>query len=158
MTKRVVLSITGLVGAAAAFAIADGIGEYQTARSARTYVVVNGVERDLTPEELVLHFLIGDTIRAIPFGALAAAMLSIPLFLAARALRSVPATAAYALGCIAGGLAGGALSFAVWVIFGGWGPPSLLPALAAGVVLAPALVGAWRTRKPAESPSGLGIH
>jgi hypothetical protein len=146
MTKGAVFFVIGLAAATAAFAVGNGINEYQIARSARTYVIVNGVERDLTPAELISSFLIGDTIRAIPFGAVAAGLLFVPLFFVARTFQSLPPAAAYAFGCATGGLAGGVLSFVVWMIFGGWGPPFLLPAIAAGAVLAPTLIGACRWR------------
>src|SRR5258708_1927816 len=102
MVKRTVCRVVGLVGAAVVFALAHGYGEYQIARSARTYIVVNGLERDLTPQELVSIHLIGDALRAIPFGVLAAGLLWLPLVLVARRLGSVPAVAGY-LGAVVAG-------------------------------------------------------
>jgi hypothetical protein len=134
----------GLVAAIATFAISNGLSEYRIARTARTYVVVNGVERDLTPGELVSSFLIGETIRAVPIGVVAAGLLCLPLTLAARVLESLPTAAAYLVGTGMGAGVGGMLSFFVWVLLGGWGPPLLLPSVAAGAVLAPALVAARR--------------
>jgi hypothetical protein len=144
MIKAALLGVIGILGATLAFALANGISEYQTARSSRTYTIVDGVERDLTPEELRSSFLIGDTIRAVPFGLIAASVLWIPILFVARAFRSVPRVAAYFLGCSIGALAGITLSFVTWIIFGGWGPPFLAPAIACGIILAPLLVEAWK--------------
>ena len=139
----------GLFFATSAFAVVHGLSEYQTARSVRTYVVVNGVEKDLTPDELVSDFLIDDTGRAFPFGFVASLLLCLPLSVATHGLRSFHATVAYWVAVGAGVVAGGLLSFVVWVTLGGWGPPALLPAMAAGAVLAPALTAAHQ-----RSPDG----
>jgi hypothetical protein len=143
VAKRAVFWL-GLVAAITAFAIAHGLSEYRIARSARTYMVVDGVERDLTPEELVSSFLIGNTIQAVPIGAVAVGLLCWPLTFAARRFRSFPGISAYLVGIGVGTVVGGFLSFFVWVLLGGWGPPLLLPSVAAGAVLAPALVAASR--------------
>lgn len=146
MAKRAVFWL-GLVGAIAAFAVANGWSEYHIACSSRTYVVVNGAERDLTPDELVSSFLIGGTIRAIPIGVVAVGLMCLPLALATRGLRSFPGAVAYLLAVGVGAVVGGGLSFCVWVMFGGWGPPFLLPSGAAGALLAPALIAARRRRQ-----------
>jgi hypothetical protein len=145
MARRAVFWV-GLVAAIAAFAITSGASEYRIARSARTYVVVDGVERDLTPEELVSSFLIGDTIQAVPIGVVVVGLLCFPLILAAGCLRALPGAAAYLVGIGVGAVAGGVHSFFVWLLLGGWGPPFLLPSAAAGSVLALALLAASRVQ------------
>ena len=149
MAKRVVLWL-GLLIAVATFAVANGWSEYQIARSARTYTVVNGVERDLTTNELVASFLIGDSIRAVPYGVVAVALLYWPLRRVARGLRPLPGSAAVPVGVVIGAAVGGFLSFVVWVLLGGWGPPLLLPSVASGAVLTAALVAAHRGPAEAE--------
>jgi hypothetical protein len=133
-----------LVAAIAVFAITNGWSEYRIARSVRTSVVVNGVERDETPEELIVNFLIGDTVRAIPTGVVAVGLLCIPLTLVARLLRSVPRPVAHLEALAIGTVFGGFLSVLAWVLLGGWGPPFMLPSAAAGGVLCLAFVAASR--------------
>jgi hypothetical protein len=140
MIKAAILGVMGFLGATLAFALANGISEYQTALSSRTYTIIDGVERDLTSEELRSSFLIGDTIRTLPFGLIVAGALSIPLFFVARSLRSVSRLAAYFFGGLIGAVAGIALSIVTWILFGGWGPPFLLPAMVCGIILAVAWV------------------
>lgn len=106
MAKRVALWL-GLLIAVAAFAIANGWSEYHVARSVRTYTIVNGVERDLTPDELMLSFLIGDSIRGVPIGVVAVALLYLPLRWVARGLRSLPGIAAVPAGVAIGAAVGG---------------------------------------------------
>jgi MFS family permease len=151
MIKAATLGVIGVVVGTLAFALANGIIEYRTALGSRTYTIIDGVERDLTPDELVSGFLIGATVRAIPFGAIAAFVLGVPMLLVANALRSVPRFAAYLIAGFIGALAGGALSVLTWVVFGGWAPPFLIPAAACGSMLAPALVESCKAAATARA-------
>jgi hypothetical protein len=144
MTKRVGLWLSGFMGAAALFAVAHGLNEYLMARSAQTHIGNDGVERHLTPEELLSTFLVGETLRAIPMGLMGAGLLCLPLFFVAGALRAASADAAYPIAVGIGAFIGGLLSFGVWLFFGGWGPPFLFPAVAAGELVAVTLVAARR--------------
>jgi hypothetical protein len=157
MARRVSFWALGLLGAAALFAVANGVGEYLTARSSQTFWVVNGVEHELTPDELVHVHLVGDTLSAIPSGLVVACLLSLPLFALALGLRRLPAAAAYPAAVGLGALAGGALSVAAWLVLGGWGPPMLFPAVAAGAWEAAMLEAACRARalpNPSQQPTG----
>ena len=68
MIKAAVLGVIGFIVGMLAFALANGITEYQTARGSPTYWIIAGVERDFTPDELVSSFLIGDTVRGARVG------------------------------------------------------------------------------------------
>jgi hypothetical protein len=129
----------GLVAAIAAFAIANGLSEYQ-----------------LGPEQSVSRVLIGDTIRTVPTGAGVVGLLCWPLTLAARRLQSLPRAAAYQVGISVGAVAGGLLASCVRVILGDWPPPLLLPSAAAGAVLALALVAAGRRQQSSNHPLPMG--
>jgi hypothetical protein len=120
------------------------------ARSTRTYIGSDGVERHVTPHELVSIFLVGETLRGIPVGFIGAGLLCFPLYFVAGALRAISASAAYPIAVATGAFTGGLLSFGVWLFFGGWGPPFLFPAIAAGEIMAVALVAARRRVTIAE--------
>jgi hypothetical protein len=148
MAKRAFLWL-GLLTAVAAFAVANGWSDYQTARSVKTYIVVNGVERELTPSELVSSFLIGDSVRTVPIGVIAVTLLYLPLRRVARGLKFLPKLVAVPAGMMIGVAIGGFISFVVWVLLGGWGPPLLLPSVVAGAILTGVLVA--YSPRPAEA-------
>ena len=55
--------------------------------------------------------------------------------LSVRRLRRLPRAIAAVAGLAIGAVAGSVLSIAVWVCFGGWGPPFLRPAAVAGSLI-----------------------
>jgi hypothetical protein len=155
MTNRIVIWL-GVVFAVATFAITHGWEEYQMARSGRSYTIVDGVERDLTPGELVSNILIGDSLLAVPFGIVAVAILYLPLWRVAVEFKRLSRLSASLLGLLIGGAAGGILSFVVWLLLGGWGPPFVGPSVSAGAVLIIALIAGTGRGKGSQSGVGLG--
>ena len=143
MAKRVAVWL-GLVAAVAAFAVANGWSAYRVARSAATNTVADGAERDLAPDHLVTSVLIRESVRVVPVGVMAVALLYPALWWVAGVLGSQPGVAEVLVAAIAGAGGGVFLSLAAWVLFGGWEPPFLLPSVAAGAVLTPTLVAARR--------------
>src|SRR5262249_20249303 len=75
---RAFTRLLGVSLAVAAFAAVHGVSEYLIALSCRTSVVEGGVERDMTPEELVEVFLVGEALWAVPYGVVAGIVLYLP--------------------------------------------------------------------------------
>lgn len=144
---RFLLLFMGVLGAVVAFSVIHGWAEYRILRTARVYEVVEGVERDLTQEELFFRAM-QDAVDSIPTGVFLVVVLCFPLTLTSRKLEGCPPALAQVAGTAIGILFGYLLSIGLWAIGGGWGPPFLYPSLTAGAFLGWTLVavGIWRKK------------